>query len=94
MLENSSFQNPEALEQLHNLFSAKEHEILKGVEELSKNVAKTEMRLFEFEVLYSLLVSEEKREETMELVKKVREKRWQEALKKANGDEDKITFFY
>ena len=71
------------LEQIHKLFEEKEksikEEILKEVEKR----AEREIKLFEFELFYSLLIQNK---ETGEWVKEKRKKDWEIAVKNADGD--------
>ncbi len=79
------------IQQIHKLFEEKEkiikEEILREVEK----VAEREMKLFEFELFYSLLLQNK---ETAEWIKERRKKDWEMALKQAGGDWDRaITIF-
>lgn len=77
-------------EPLNKLFEEKKQKLLSEV----KEVVDTEMKLFEFEIVYSLFVPEEKREETAKLVIKTRKELWERAIKKSKGDIKKAISFY
>ncbi|MEK6862536.1 MAG: hypothetical protein AABW57_00005 [Nanoarchaeota archaeon] len=67
-----------------------ESKILNQVMTTSKSI----LNAFMFHIIYSMNINEEKSLENARLVKEYREKGWKEALKKANGNEDKAYQFY
>ncbi len=79
------------LEQIHRLFEEKEKSIKEDLLKEVEKVAEREMKLFEFELFYSLILQNK---ETAEWVTEKRKKDWEVALKQAGGDWNKaITTF-
>ncbi len=74
------------LQQIHKLFEEKEKTIKEEILREVEKVAEREMKLFEFELFYSLLIQDK---ETAEWVKERRKKDWEAALKQAGGDWNK-----
>lgn len=68
-----------------DLFDQWEQKIL----DETKKIIQLEKELFEFQLLYSTLVSKKERNKTAECIRKIRDRNWKKALKKANGDERK-----
>lgn len=81
------------IQQIHQLFEEKEKTIKEEILREVEKVAEREMKLFEFELLYSLLLQNK---ETTEWVTEKRKKDWETALKQAGGDWGKAmtTFAY
>lgn len=79
---------------LNNLFEQKEKEIMNDVVSNAKNIAKTEMELFEFELLYSSMMNRKKSKAHADWVKKHRQDKWKEVLRRAKGDEEKALAIY
>lgn len=71
------------LQQIHQLFEEKEKSIKEEILKEVEKIAERELKLFEFELFYSLLIQ---KKETAEWVKDKRKKDWEEALKKSGGD--------
>lgn len=71
------------LEQVHKLFEEKEKSIKEDILKAVEKVAEREMKLFEFELFYSLILQNK---ETADWVKEKRKKDWETALKEAGGD--------
>ncbi len=79
------------LQQINRLFEEKERSIKEDILKEVEKVAEREMKLFEFELFYSLLLQNK---ETAEWVTEKRKKDWEVALKQAGGDWNKaITTF-
>ncbi len=78
------------LKPLDELFKKKREELISDIKEMVDR----EMKLFEFEIIYSLFVPRNVRERTARLVEKTRENLWKKALKKAKGDIKKAISFY
>ncbi len=74
------------LQQIHQLFEEREKSIKEDLLKEVEKVAEREMKLFEFELFYSLLLQNK---ETTEWVKEKRKKYWEVALKQADGDWNK-----
>ena len=74
------------LEQLNQLFEEKEKSIKSEILKEVEKVAQREMKLFEFELFYSLLVQNK---ETTQWVQEKRQKDWKKALENAQGDIEK-----
>ena len=68
-----------------DIFKQKEKQII----DKAISGTKRELDLFKFEIIYHQIVSKEEREEIEEEIINIRERKWQEALKKADGDEEK-----
>ncbi len=71
------------LQQIHKLFDEREKSIKEELLKEVESAAEREMKLFEFELFYSLLIQNK---ETAEWVKEKRKKDWETALKQAGGD--------
>jgi len=78
------------LKPLNELFEEKRKELISDIKEMVDR----EMKLFEFEIAYSLFVPRKVRERTAKLVEKTRKDLWKKALKKAKGDIKKAISFY
>ncbi len=79
------------LEQIHKLFEERERSIKEEILKEVEKVAEREMKLFEFELFYSLLLQNK---ETAKWAQDKRQKDWEIALKEAGGDWKKaITTF-
>lgn len=74
------------IQQIHKLFEEREKSIKEDLLKEVEKVAEREMKLFEFELFYSLLIQNK---ETVEWVKEKRKKDWETALKQAGGDWNK-----
>jgi len=61
---------------------------------LSVKLADTDMKLMEFEIIYSLIVPKNEREKNAKLIQGLRDKEWKKALEKANGNEIEAISFY
>lgn len=87
--QNSSFDN---------LFEQKRESVLFQIQETTQKIVKEmidrEMELFEFELFNSVAIPEEQSKKTIEEVRKARKQRWQEALKKSNGDKEKALQYF
>ncbi len=81
-------------QQFHKLFEQREKQILKEASQLAQEVARKEMALLEFEMFYEVMVPKASKEKAEKLVQKLRSEKWQEALKKAKGNEQEAIFFY
>lgn len=62
--------------------------------QLAREVARKELALLEFEMFYEVMVSRASKEKAEKSLQAQRDQKWQEALKKADGDEQKAIFFY
>ncbi|MEW5896220.1 MAG: hypothetical protein AB1668_00880 [Nanoarchaeota archaeon] len=71
------------LQQINRLFEEKERTVKEEILREVEKVAEREMKLFEFELFYSLLLQNE---ETAKWVKEKRVKDWEKALKQSGGD--------
>ncbi len=74
------------IQQIHKLFEEREKSIKEDLLREVEKVAEREMKLFEFELFYSLLLQNKG---TAEWVKEKRKKDWELALKRAGGDWNK-----
>jgi len=81
-------------QQLHHIFEQREKQILEEASQLAQEVARKEMALLEFEMFYEVMVPKVSKDKAEKSIQKLRDQKWQEALKKANGDEQKAIFFY
>lgn len=72
-----------------NIFKKIENKVVGEAVSEATNTVRRELELFKFEVLYPQIVSKKERDEIETEVTKIRDKKWQEALKKAGGDEEK-----
>ena len=82
------------IQQLHKFFEQREQQIMEEASQLAREVARKELALLEFEMFYEAMVPKASKEKAEDFLQKLRDKKWQEALKKANGDEQKAIFFY
>ncbi len=80
--------------QLHQLFEQREKQILEEASRLAKEVARKELALLEFELFYEVMVPTVSKEKAEKSVQKLRSEKWQEALKKAKGNEQEAISFY
>lgn len=71
------------LQQIHQLFEEKEKSIKEEILKEVEKIAEREIKLFEFELFYSLLLQNK---ETAEWVKEKRKKDWEKALQESDGD--------
>lgn len=62
--------------------------------QLAREVARKELALLEFEMFYEVMVQKTSKEKAEKSLQNLRDQKWQDALKKANGDEQKAIFFY
>lgn len=81
-------------QQFHKLFEQREQQIMEEASQLAREVARKELALLEFEMFYEVMVPKVSKEKAEKSLQKLRDQKWQEALKKANGDEQKAIFFY
>ena len=82
---------------ISQLFEQREEQINKEVEKLcekTKQIAKTEMNLFKFELLCASSISEKKLKSIVKSVRELRNRAWKEALKQTKGNEDKAWAIY
>ena len=80
------------LEQIHKLFEEREKQILEDASQLAKEVARKELALLEFEMFNEVMISKESKEKAEKSLQKLRNEKWQEALKKTNGNEEEALF--
>ncbi len=71
------------LEQIHQLFEEREKSIKEDLLKEVEKVAEREIKLFEFELFYSLLLQNQ---ETATWVQDKRQKDWKKALEESHGD--------
>jgi hypothetical protein len=87
--QNSSFDN---------LFEQKQESVSFQIQEATQKIVKEmidqEMDLFEFEIFNVAAISEKQSKKTVEEVRKNRKQRWQEALKKSDGDKEKALQYF
>lgn len=81
-------------QQLHKLFEQREQQIMEEASQLAREIARKELALLEFEMFCEVMVPKASKEKAEKSLQKLRDQKWQEALKKANGDEQKAIFFY
>ncbi len=81
-------------QQFHKLFEQREKQILEEASQLAQEVARKEMALLEFEMFYEVMVPKTSKEKAEKSVQKLRDQKWQDALKKAKGNEQEAIFFY
>ena len=81
-------------QQLHLIFEQREKQILEDASQLAREVARKELALLEFEMFYGVMVPKANKEKAENFVQKLRNEKWQEALKKAKGNEEEAIFFY
>ena len=83
---------------LNNLFEQKRKSVLFQIQETTLKIVKEmidrEMDLFEFELFNSVAISDEQSKKTVDEVRSIRKQRWQEALKKSNGDKEKALQYF
>ena len=84
----------EETQQFHKLFEQREQQIMEEASQLAREVARKELALLEFEMFYEVMVPKASKEKAEKSVQKLRNQKWQEALEKANGNEEKAIFFY
>jgi hypothetical protein len=89
-----------ATQTISQLFEQKEAEIDKEVakrfelaKEEARQMARVEIKLLEFE-LKQALIPKIQRDKAVRFIRKLREKKWEEALKKAKGDFKKAELIY
>ncbi len=82
------------LQQIHKLFEEREKQIMEEASQLAREVARKELALLEFEMFYEVMIPKASKEEAERSLQKFRDLKWQDALQKANGDEQKAIFFY
>ena len=80
--------------EFNNLIKEKEKQIVSNVTGVAKEIAVRELKLFEFEMLYSTFIDKEKRNKLEKRITKLKEKRWKKSLKEANNDEEKALLIY
>lgn len=81
-------------QQFHKLFEQREQQIMEEASQLAREVARKELALLEFEMFYEVMVPKTSKEKAEKSLQKLRDQKWQDALKKTNGDEQKAIFFY
>ncbi len=81
-------------QQFHKLFEQREQQIMEEASQLAREVARKELVLLEFEMFYEVMVPKVSKEKAEKSLQQLRNQKWQDALKKANGDEQKAIFFY
>ena len=82
------------LEQIHKLFEEREKRILEEASQLAREIARKELALLEFEMFCEVMVPKESKEKAENSIQKLRNEKWQEALTKANGNEEDAISFY
>lgn len=80
-------------QQLHKLFEQREKKILEEASQSAKEVARKELALLEFEMFYEVIVPKESKVRAEKYLQKLREQKWQDALKKAKGNEQEAISF-
>lgn len=70
-------------------FRQVEAKIIKDAVSATNKSVRRELELFKFEVIYPQIVPQKEQREIEREIIKMRDKKWTEALKKANGDEEK-----
>ncbi len=78
------------MEQINQNFKEMEENILSQVMTVSRNI----LDAFMFHMVYNTAIDEKKSVNNAILIEEYRERAWKEALKKANGNEDKAYQFY
>ncbi len=81
-------------QQFHKLFEQRERQIMEEASQLAREVARKELALLEFEMFYEVMVPNVSKEKAEKSVQKLKDQKWQEALKKAKGNEQEAIFFY
>jgi len=80
-------------QQLHHIFEQREKQILEEASQLAREVARKELALLEFEMFYKVMIPKASKEKAEKSVQKLRSEKWQEALKKAKGNEEEAIFY-
>ena len=80
-------------QQLHHIFEQREKQILEEASQLAREVAKKELALLEFEMFCEVMVPKASKEKAEKSLQKLRDQKWQDALKKANGNEKEAIFY-
>ena len=80
-------------QQLHHIFEQREKQILEEASQLAREVAWKELALLEFEMFYKVMIPKASKEKAEKSVQKLRSEKWQEALKKAKGNEEEAIFY-
>jgi len=81
-------------QQLHHIFEQREKQILEEASQLAREMARKELALLEFEMFNEVMISKESKEKAEESSQKLRNEKWKEALKKAQGNEEEAVFIY
>jgi len=81
-------------ELIHKIFAEREKQILEEASLLAKEVARKEIALLEFEMFNETMISKQSKEKAEKSLQRSRNKKWQDALKKANGNEEEAIFSY
>lgn len=81
------------MQQFHKLFEQREKQIIEEVSQLAGEIARKELALLEFEMFFEVMIPKESKEKAEKSVQKLRNEKWQEALKKVNGNEEEAIFF-
>lgn len=82
---------------ISKLFEQKEEQINKEVEKLcnkAKQIAKTEMNLLRFELLFASSTPKKKLDFITNSIRDERDKAWNESLRRANGNFEKAMSIY
>jgi len=72
----------------------RDEQIIQGAQDVAKRMAEIEVALSDFELLYSVMVDDKTKKQNEAWFKKHREKNWNQALKKAKGNELKALSIY
>ena len=80
-------------QQLHHIFEQREKQILEEASQLAREMARKELALLEFEMFYEVMVPKESKEKAEKSLQKLRNQKWQEALKKTKGNEEEAIFY-
>ena len=83
-----------SLKEFNNLFEKRKNEIMKEAEYNAKRIVKNEMALFRFELFYSTMIPNKKKEQTKRWLREHRKINWAKSLKIAKGDEKKALSIY
>ncbi len=81
-------------QQFHKLFEQREQQIMEEASQLAREVARKELALLEFEMFYEVMVPKASKEKAEKSIQKLRDQKWQDALKKAKGNEQEAISFY
>jgi len=81
-------------ELIHKIFAEREKQILEEASQLAREVARKEIALLEFEMFNEAMISKQSKEKAEKSLQRSRNKKWQDALKKANGNEKEAIFSY